>query len=31
VIQMAVMEAKSIIEDIARVRREVLIPLERSS
>jgi hypothetical protein len=31
VIQVTVLEAKSIIEDIARVRREVLIPLERSS
>ena len=30
-IQVTVLEAKSIIEDIARVRREVLIPLERSS
>jgi len=31
VIQIAVLEAKSIIEDMVRVRREVLIPLERSS
>ncbi len=30
-IQIAVLEAMSIIEDITRVRKEVLIPLERSS